>query len=193
MSEGTGRLSASAKARMAGGFFVLTMVTAAVSEGLMHGKLGYWADAVEMLGMLLSTVMLFLVLRAVNRPLALVAICINLVGLALEAAQYMPRGVGVGLAMHGVYCLLIGYLIMRADFMPRILGALMVVGSLGWITYLLPGLSGRLAPYNLAAGIALELAVMVCLLAMGVNEPRWNAQNGARMALRPEISRALDR
>jgi hypothetical protein len=31
----------------------------------------------------------------------------------------------------------------------------------------------------LGVGVALELAVMVWLLAMGVNESRWNAQNGA--------------
>jgi hypothetical protein len=167
---------------MAGGFYVLTLVTGGISEGLMHGKLGYWADGVEMSGMLLSTVMLFLVVRAVNRHLALMAICVNLVGLGLEAAQYMPHGVVVGLAMHGVYCLLIGFLILRADFMPRILGALMVVGSLGWMTYLAPGLAGRLAPYNLAVGVALELAVMVWLLAMGVNEARWMEQKDASSA-----------
>ena len=76
----------------------------------------------------------------------------------------------------GCYCVVIGYLILRSTLLPRILGALMALGGLGWLTFVSPELSLRLSPYNMAPGIFGETALTVWLLAVGVNTSRWNEQ-----------------
>ena len=76
----------------------------------------------------------------------------------------------------GFYCLLIGYLIFRSTFLPRILGVLMAIAGLGWLTYLSPPLAKSLSPYNLAFGILGQESLMLWLFVMGVNEQRWKEQ-----------------
>jgi len=82
----------------------------------------------------------------------------------------------IGLVFFGFYCLLIGYLIFTSTFLPRILGALMVVAGLGWLTFLSPPLAKSLSPYVLAPGIVGEGLLTVWLLVKGVNVQRWNEQ-----------------
>jgi hypothetical protein len=77
---------------------------------------------------------------------------------------------------NGFYCFLIGYLIFRSTFLPRILGALMALAGLGWVTFLSPPLAKYLSPYNLALGILGQESVMLWLLVMGVSVPRWKEQ-----------------
>ena len=80
------------------------------------------------------------------------------------------------LALFGVYCVLIGYLIFRSTFLPRILGGLMAMGGLGWLTFVSSTLANSLTPYNLAPGILGEGALTVWLLVKGVNGERWQEQ-----------------
>jgi uncharacterized membrane protein len=61
----------------------------------------------------------------------------------------------------------------RSTFLPRILGVLMAVGGLGWLTFLSPALAKHLCPYNLAVGILGQEFVMLWPLVMGVNVQRW--------------------
>jgi hypothetical protein len=79
----------------------------------------------------------------------------------------------------GFSCLLIGYLIFSSSFLPRVLGVLMAVGGLGWLTFLSPPFARHLSPYNLAFGILGQESVMLWLLVMGVNAQRWKEQAGA--------------
>jgi uncharacterized protein DUF4386 len=164
------------KAKMAGVFYLLTMLTAAFTEFIVHGRLSFVADlaagVVEVLGMVAVTLLLYGVFKPVNRGLCLLAAFFNLVALALEALQ----SVNIGLVFGGFYCLLIGYLIFRSTFLPRILGALMAIGGLGWLTFLAPPLANHLSPYNLASGIIGQGLVMLWLLVMGVNVQRWKEQ-----------------
>lgn len=80
------------------------------------------------------------------------------------------------LVFFGCYCLVIGYLILRSTFLPRVLGALMSVGGLGWLTFVSPALATYLSPYNMLPGILGETALTGWLLAAGVNGQRWKAQ-----------------
>jgi hypothetical protein len=171
------------KARMAGVFFFLIMLTAAFTELVARGRLssagGMAADIVEVSSMLAVTLLLYVIFKPVSRGLSLLAASVNLVGLTFEALQWQPRGVGVGMALHGSYWLLIGYLIFRSTFLPRILGALMTIAGLGWLTYLSPPLVNHLSPYNLASALLAEGLVMLWLLVMGVNVQRWKGQASA--------------
>ena len=82
------------------------------------------------------------------------------------------QGVSICFVFFGVYCLLIGYLIFKSSFLPRILGVLMAVAGVGWLTFL----SDYLSPYNLVLGFLAELALMIWLLVMGVDVQRWKEQ-----------------
>jgi hypothetical protein len=83
------------------------------------------------------------------------------------------------LVFFGFYCLLIGYLIVKSTFLPRVLGVLMVIGGLGWLTFVSTPLAQRLSPFNMFPGILGEGVLTFWLLAFGVNEPRWKEQAGA--------------
>jgi len=166
------------KARMAGVFFLLTMLTAAFTELFVRvsGRLNFVADlaagVVEISGMVAVTLLFYAIFKAVNRRLSLLAASVNLVALTFEAFQSL----NIGLVFGGFYCLLIGYLILRSTFLPRILGAPMAFAGLGWMTFLWTPMADHLSPYNLAAGILGEGLVMLWLLVMGVSVQRWKEQ-----------------
>jgi hypothetical protein len=96
----------------------------------------------------------------------------------LAYAFFKVGGGNVSLVFFGFYCLLIGYLILNSTFVPRFVGAGMVIAGLGWLTFLWPPLSQSLAPYNLLPGIAGEGLLTLWLIAMGVNNQRWQEQMG---------------
>lgn len=89
----------------------------------------------------------------------------------------------ISFAFFGLHCLLIGCLILRSTFLPRIVGALMALGGLGWLTLsfaslLSPLFARYLSPYILAPGILGELSLTLWLLVKGVNVQRWKEQGG---------------
>jgi hypothetical protein len=158
------------KARMAGVFFLLTMLTAAFTEIFVRisGRLNFAADLaaafVEVSGMVAVTILLYLIFKSENKNLSLLAASFNLAALTLEAFQVL----NIGLVLHGFYCLLIAYLIFRSTFLPRILGAPMATAGLCWLTFLPTPLADSLSPYNMATALLAEGLVMLWLLVMGV-------------------------
>jgi len=98
---------------------------------------------------------------------------------ALMFFKLYAQAYNIGLVFFGFYCLLIGYLIFRSAFLPRILGALMALAGLAWLTFLSPPLANYLSPYNLAVGALAELSLTLWLLVMGVNVQRWREQASA--------------
>jgi hypothetical protein len=102
-----------------------------------------------------------------------------LMSLRMHARGYLISGV-----FFGIYMLMLGYLIYRSGFLPRILGALMAVGGLSFLTnsfaiFLLPTLVARLPDVGMLGGIA-ELALSLWLMAMGVNVQKWEKKASAR-------------
>jgi hypothetical protein len=99
--------------------------------------------------------------------------------LALMFLDLNTQANNICVVFFGVYCLLIGYLIFRSAFLPRILGVLMGLAGLGWLTFLSPPFANHLSPYNLVLGFVAELSLMLWLLIMGVNVQRWKEQASA--------------
>jgi hypothetical protein len=153
------------KARIASLFYVVNIVTGAFAWYFASRKLTASADVagnVAAASYLVVTLLFFEIFKPVNRSLSLLAAFFSIVGCA--------KG---GLAFFGVYCLLIGYLIFKSHFLPRFLGVLLAIGGVGWITFLSPQLASALAPYNMLPGVVAEIALTLWLLVMGVDAQRW--------------------
>ena len=163
------------KARIAGVFYLLTFVAGSLGLVMANGRLA--ANLVADVAYLGVTVLFYQLFKPVNNSVSLLAAFFSLLGIvsgALTAFQVSPININP-LGFFGFYCLLIGYLIFKSTFLPRILGVLMALGGLGWLTFFSPTLATSLYPYNLAPGIIGEGALTLWLLAFGVNEQRWNA------------------
>ena len=163
------------KARIAGVLSLLSLLAAVFGEFVIR-RFEIAGDLLAVSGNIVVTLLLYDIFKPVNRGLSLVAASFNLVGLTCGALRWNPLGVDIPVVFDGFSCLLIGYLIFRSSFLPRILGVLMAVGGLGWLTFLSPPLAKHLSPYNLALGLLGQESVMLWLLVMGVNVQKWKEQ-----------------
>ncbi len=167
------------KARIAGIFYLLTIITGALAAASQRGS---WYENIANLMAAASYVVVTLVFyslfKPVNAMMTLIASLFSLAGCAISTLSvFHVNTVPVDpLVFFGAYCLLIGYLILRSTFLPRFLGVLMVLAGLGWLTFAFPSFSIRLSPYNALPGLVGEGALTMWLLAAGVNEKRWNEQ-----------------
>lgn len=164
------------KARIAGVFYLLAVLTAAFAETVVRGRMLYAAGLAPVACFVVVTLLLYGIFRPVNRNLALLATFLNVVGLGFEALELHLWGANVALAFHGLYCLLIGYLVLRSTFLPPILGLLMAIGGLAWLTDLSTPITNHLSPYNVAVGFVGEGLLMLWLLIVGVNGQQWKEQ-----------------
>lgn len=99
----------------------------------------------------------------------------QLQSLALIFLRWNGQASNLYLAFFGFCCILGGYVIYKATFLPRILGVLMAIAGVGYSTYLWPPLANYLYPWNLALGVG-ELLLGLWLLVFGVNVERWKEQ-----------------
>jgi uncharacterized protein DUF4386 len=102
--------------------------------------------------------------------------------LALLFLQLNGQAMNIGLVFDGLCLLLIGYLIFRSTFLPRILGAVIALAGLGWLTFLAPPLASQILTYIEVLGFLAEAALMLWLLVVGVNPQRWQEQASASAA-----------
>lgn len=164
------------KARLAGVFYLLTIVTGAFAAMSSHGRTE--AALIASVCYIAVTVLFYGIFKPVNRSISLLAMLFSLAGCAfglLSPFHFAPSPIDP-LVFFGVYCLLIGFLILKSRFLPRILGVLMVCAGLGWLTFISPALAKYLAPYNLAPGLLGEGALTLWLLVVGVNAQQWKEQ-----------------
>lgn len=163
-------------ARLAGSFYLITFVAGVAALSLKQGQLT--ANLIATVAYVAVTLLFYDLFRSVSRKLSLLAAVVGLVGCgwgALATFDLAPLKIN-SLVFFGFYCLLIGYLILRSTFLPRFLGTLMMVGGLGWLTFISPSLSSSLSPYNMAPAILGEGVLMVWLIVAGVNVQRWQEQ-----------------
>jgi hypothetical protein len=240
MIERIAETSPRVKARTAGFFWLMTFLTggfalfvggsvvvsgeatATAANILAHEpsfRLGVAANLIATACYLAATLLVYDLLKPVNRNLSLLAAFFSLAGCAvgavsflfylaplvvLRGAQYLSvftveqlRALAflflglyeqasiIAFAFFGLHVFLVGCLILRSTFLPRLVGALMVIGGVGWLTLsfanlLSPPLAEYLTPYIMAPGMLGEASLTLWLLVMGVSAQRWNDQASAR-------------
>jgi hypothetical protein len=176
LMEHIGQASPQCKARIAGVSYLLTFVA-----GIFALRGGLVANVIATVAYVAVTLLFYDIFKPVIRSLSLLAAFFSFAGLAwgaLDMFHLAPFNIS-NLVFFGFYCALIGYLILRSTFLPRILGVLMVIAGLGWLTYLSPPFANYLAPYNMASGILGEGSLTLWLMVMGVNVERWREQASA--------------
>lgn len=82
----------------------------------------------------------------------------------------------IALVFFGVFQIILGYVIFKSAFLPRIIGALIGLAGLGWLTFLSPPLANQLLTPVEVLGFVAEASLMLWLLVMGVNSQRWTEQ-----------------
>jgi hypothetical protein len=180
VTEQTAERSPRTRARIAGIFYLLTILTGALAlsaTGLLRSAmlLGSTACYVAV------AILFYGLFRPVDRTISALAAVFSLAGCTVSILAFFKAGLSGPnpLIFFGIYCLLIGYLIFRSNFLPRILGVLMAFGGLVWLTYISPALSSSLSPYNMAPGVLGESALTIWLLIAGVNPLRWSERANA--------------
>jgi hypothetical protein len=223
------------KARMAGVSQLLEAVTATFGQVIVLGRLVvsgnaaataanivgheqlYWLGfASSLMGVAFHiawALLMYVLLKPVNRSLSLLAAFVILVGCAIQAltsllylapllvltggssasafttAQLQALALvflklnayafKIDLVFFGFWCILIGYLIFRSTFLPRVLGVLVAISGVGWVTYLYPPLANYLSLYIAAASALGEIPLELWLIVMGLNAQKWFEQANA--------------
>ena len=238
LTDRLGEASPRLKARMAGAFQLLEALTAAFGQVIVldrlvvagnaaataanilgHERLFWLGYASSLIGVAFHiawALLMYVLLKPVNRTLSLLAAFVILVGCAMQALtsffylaplvilhggsslsaftaeQWQALALmflklnayafNIDLVFFGLWCVLTGYLIFRSTFLPRILGVLLAISGLGFVTYLYPPLAYHLfIPYIATASALGEIPLELWLIVMGVNVQRWKEQaNAAR-------------
>ncbi len=87
-------------------------------------------------------------------------------------------GFGIGLIFFGFACLVRGYLIFRSGYFPRVLGLLILIAGLCYLTnsfalLLAPSFAAAMFPAILAPAFVGELSLCLWLIIKGVNSEQW--------------------
>jgi hypothetical protein len=98
--------------------------------------------------------------------------------LSLKAHGY---GFGISLIFFGCACLVLGYLIFRSGYLPRILGVLMQIAGLSYLTnsfalLVAPAFADLIFPAILIPAFIGESSLCLWLIVKGVNVPKWQEQ-----------------
>ncbi|MDT4966889.1 MAG: hypothetical protein QOJ64_1626 [Acidobacteriota bacterium] len=108
--------------------------------------------------------------------------------LAYLSIRSHEDGFGVSLIFFGCFCLVVGYLILKSGYLPKVIGVLMQIAGLCYLTnsfalILSPALAGRLFPTILLPALVGEASLCLWLLVKGVNVSKWKARVSAKPAL----------
>jgi hypothetical protein len=236
MTEPITEASPRFKARMAGAFQLLEALTATFGQVIVLGRLvvsgnaagtaanilgherlfwlGFASSLIGVACHIVWALLMYTLLKPVNRSLSLLAAFFVLVSCAIQALTSLlylaplvilqsgsslsaftaeqlqalaltflklnAYAFNIDLVFFGLWCIVTGYLIFRSTFLPRILGVLLAIDGLGFVTYLYPPLAYYLfLPYIATASALGEIPLELWLMVMGVNVQRWKEQASA--------------
>lgn len=96
--------------------------------------------------------------------------------LALLSLTLHTQAFNIYLIFFGFWLIPMGYLILRSTFFPRVIGVLLALDGVGWVTYLWPPLATTLYPVISVVAALAEISLVLWLLVVGVNVQRWREQ-----------------
>lgn len=107
-----------------------------------------------------------------SRTLSWTVAAIGLAACAASAAMILhlfafPPGVNP-VVVFGPYCLGLGALIVRTGRLPLLLGLLLLIAGISWLTFVDPALARGLTPWSTIAGAVPEILLTFWLLVFGV-------------------------
>jgi hypothetical protein len=240
MATGTVEASPQTYARSGGLLYLVLIVAGVIGELFVRGTLIVPGDAMATANNIMASkslwrigiagdlimhvcdvpvmLVLYVLLRPVNRNLALLAVLFNLVQTAVlvanklnllvplfllgsqdyltalapgqrQALAYVflkthDYGFGIGLIFFGFVCLVEGYLIFKSGYLPGILGVLMQIAGVCYLTnsfalLLAPSFAAQLFPLILVPAFIAETSLGLWLLVKGVNVPKWEEKASA--------------
>lgn len=180
MPKDAAGLSPLLKARLAGAFYLLSIVIGIYAAVAAHGNVAFAANLFGAVLYAAVTLLLYALLKPVNGSLSLLAAVLSLAGCAVTVLRLLnlPSSGVSSLVFFGFYCLLLAYLIFRSTFLPHFLSVLLTITGLGWLTFLSPSLGAHLfMPYLMLTGLIGEGALTLWLLIFGVNVRNWQKQS----------------
>ncbi len=166
-------------ARISGAFYLATFITGSLAFAFA-GSVGVAVNVIATACYVVVVLLFYPLFKPVDVTASRVAAIVGLAGCAWGALSILhltPIHLS-SLVFFGVYCLLIGYLIFKSTFMPKILGVLMAIGGVGWLTNISPTFAKSVSPWNMMPGVFGEGCLTLWLLVFAVNEQRWNEQAG---------------
>ena len=99
--------------------------------------------------------------------------------LAYHSLRMHTSGYNISLIFFGMNCFFWGYLIFKSGYFPKILGVLLIICSVCYVTnsfawFLAPKFAATLIPGILVPCLVAELSFCLWLIVKGVNVPKWN-------------------
>ena len=112
----------------------------------------------------------------------------------LQALAYLPWDLsGIDYSVHTMFfavdIAIMGYLVFRSTFVPRVIGVLLALDAVAYLTYsfanlLVPDFAALLVPWIQFPALICEGALCVWLLMFGVRRDRWSQRTGEAMPIR---------
>ena len=115
---------------------------------------------------------------AAGDPYAQLFTAVQLHGLILLLIKVSGLAYTTGMVFFGFYCILIGCLVFRSTFLPKVVGVLMMLAGVGWLTFLWPPLAHQVSSVIMLTGLVGEGSLTLWLLVKGVNLLRWQQAAG---------------
>jgi hypothetical protein len=161
------------KARAAGACYLLTIILGLFAAFAGSPSYARPALVIGTAAYGIVTVLLYLIFKPVNPGVSLIAAIFSLAGCTISILEtaHVYQAPFNNLVLFGFYCLMLGWLSLRSDFTPRVVGWLLLVAGLGWLTYLSPALAKQLVYVTMITGLVGEGALTIWLLA-GKIQPR---------------------
>ena len=168
------------RARITGAVYLLYFLLVISAASLIGRVPVAYSDAANLVanaGYVAVSLLLYQMLKAVSRNVALLAVTVSIIGCIVQSlALFHLLPVHSSLPIFGLFNITIGYLVIRSTFLPRVLGVLMALSGVGWLMVLSPELVKHATTYIEIVGVAAEGCLMLWLLIMGINVQRWNEQ-----------------